>query len=166
MRLPRVQFAVKTMMIAVAITAASLGVLERRGRFRRLSLAHKTESFTLQVSDLELYLLLTPASGEETEDFEERLRTASPVAYFMLHHLRLSRKYEHASSQPWFPVASDPPSPRKPSKQYVKAMLATIDRVPYMPPKPRLYFPEQPQRPVIDSKSLRELSQLLLDSDG
>ncbi len=127
MRFPRVRFSVRKIMVAVAILAVILGLLiGRRGRFRRLALAHKMESFALQVSDLEFYLLLTAASGEKPEAEEQRNRTTRPVYQFREYHEAMADKYDRASDQPWLLVAPDPPPPPRPSRETIKEMLAPL----------------------------------------
>jgi hypothetical protein len=138
MRLPRVRFTVRTMMIAVAITATLLGLLEkRRATLGKVSLAHSLERDQLHLSDLELYLIRTPtplghnppASVAKAE--ATRTRAAHPLLRFIQYHEQMADKYRRASGRPWLPVASDPPPPPKPSREeYIKATINPWIRAP------------------------------------
>ena len=138
MRLPRVQFSVRSLMVAVAIAAMILGLLERRARFARIALAHQMERGTMGVSDLEMYLLLTPSQAnvdwspsekEAARKAQEKWdRSVLALREFVDYHSQMSYKYERASGRPWLPVASDAPTPPRPSQESLKALLAPLLR--------------------------------------
>jgi len=83
MRLMRVRFSVRTMMVAVAvaIAAAIIVLWERRERFRRVSLRYEMERDNL-VNPLDFYLLLTSRSHQPEQDQAERFRAARPLVEF------------------------------------------------------------------------------------
>jgi hypothetical protein len=111
MRLPRVRFTLREMMIAVAITAAVLGfVLERRTRFRSLSNEFLKKRGELGLSDLEMHLYFLPAQGDPNEH-HDRERASHPIIEYARYHDQMTDKYKLAASQPWLPVESDPPPP-------------------------------------------------------
>ena len=133
MRMPRVRMTLRTMIVGVALAGILLGVYERRERFKRLSLAHSSPLEGLGVSDLEVYLLLSPGQSERTEAQEERLRATRPLAPFLEYHGILAKKYEFAASRPWLPVESDPPTPHLPSKEALRAIVDLYGQVPCEP---------------------------------
>jgi hypothetical protein len=139
MRLPRARltFTVRTMMVAVAITATFLGLLEeRRARFGRVSLAHRLERAQVHVSDLEFCLVLTPTqmghnpSARAVKAEDERIRETLPFIRFIMYHDMMAYKYERASGQPWLPVAADPPPPPKPSREYMRVIIDRYIKTP------------------------------------
>jgi hypothetical protein len=128
MRAPHVRFRVQPLMIAVAVVATPLGIVEdRRVRFANAARAHKAERASLGLSDLELYLFLTaPQMGQDPPPSavraeQERARAALPLLRFMQYHMEMEGKYERASQRPWLYVAFDPPLPPRPSREWLKA---------------------------------------------
>jgi hypothetical protein len=133
MRLPRMRFTIRRMMVAIAVVAAILGLIEeRRARFRRISLAHTREQANLNLTDLDVYLIIEPRqtganpSPSTIKAEAARMRATIPFSRFLDHHARMAEKYQRASSRPWLLVASDPPAPLSPSKEYLKRLLDTI----------------------------------------
>lgn len=123
MRLPRIRFSLKNLMIAVAIIGTILGTLaERRTRFRRLSVEYDRAWTELRVSDLELYLLLTVSQGESNESYDERRRAAAPLVQYLEYCGQMEVKYASASERPWLPVAADPPRPSI-DREYVHKLI-------------------------------------------
>ncbi len=91
MKLPRVRFTVRRMMVAVAAVAcifwASL-LIERRRRFLIIIDSHRMpDARFLRYHDA---------------DYELRL---------IRWHDEMQAKYEFAAAHPWLPVAPDPPAP-------------------------------------------------------
>lgn len=90
MRLPRVRFTMRLMMIVVAILANVLGLLgwlDRRARqFRDRRDFHRARWSAID-------------EGFEVE--------AAPAAY----HRAMAEKYRRAAECPWLPVEPDPPEP-------------------------------------------------------
>lgn len=105
MRLPRLRFTVRSLMVAVAI----LGVLalvfrsyetnRRKVRFDALANYHRMMEVTTAV---ERY-------GPDGAGHNVHSTLATPRSQF---HNQMSWKYENASNQPWLPVESDPPEPK------------------------------------------------------
>ena len=71
-------------MVAMAIAAAPLWLLERSARFRRIGAAHGAQVYDAPGAKL-----------------PPRMRW----------HRDLARKYDHAADRPWLPVTPDPPAP-------------------------------------------------------
>jgi hypothetical protein len=115
MRLPRIRFTIKWMMIAVAcmafLTVGGQTVwrwLDYRGQYRQYA---EFERISREQS-------LHPQVGvcalmEYDEDTLRSLGAASARYSRQLadHYLQLSEKYALAMSRPWLPVTPDPPTP-------------------------------------------------------
>jgi hypothetical protein len=98
MRLPRVRFTVRRLMVAVAIAGLAFGGLKyseilrsRSVRYRELATVHEFAALELQLAK---YL------GEPPEPLR------------VLYHNALAQKYHRAASQPWFLAEPDPPEPK------------------------------------------------------
>ena len=109
MRLPRVRFTVRRMMIAVAIAGALLGLLayarglqDRSADYQRLATEHQFQSFLLTG-----YMVTNGTNNETSRKFDSELRS---------HHDRIRFKYERAARYPWLPVDPDPPEPVYPRR--------------------------------------------------
>jgi hypothetical protein len=91
MRLPRVQFTIRRLMIAVAVVGVAVSIpaaLRRRSEtFARISEAHFRSADALN---------------------PPRKHRRVPLAEW---HIQLGWKYRAAASRPWLPVQSDPPKP-------------------------------------------------------
>jgi hypothetical protein len=91
-RLPRVRFTVRRLMVAVAVVGITLGALaacrSRSARFREIRDRHRAAM-----------IVGFEAPGE-----------AAPAARLDWHRA-IERKYEYAARHPWLPVAPDPPEP-------------------------------------------------------
>ena len=98
MRLPRVRFTVRRMMVAVAVVAVPLGAItelkRRRDRFQWLGSYHAGKTGMQYINS-----------------FSPRPRFSTPRGYW---HYELSRKYMIAAERPWLPVDPDPPDPGPP----------------------------------------------------
>ena len=104
MRMPRVRFTVRRMMVAVAVLAVVLGAGEatrkRRSRFGREAGFHG--------AFMRLYARSPPVHFPNKERLASHRRSlAEKKAY----HESLAGKYEQAARHPWLPVAPDPPEP-------------------------------------------------------
>jgi hypothetical protein len=96
MRLPRVRFKLRWLMVAVAVLAAAAGAVEvsrRSTRFRQRSYTHMMRALTEWCT----------SSGPRETAWRERLR---------VHDLAMQAKYERAALSPWHYVEPDPPEPR------------------------------------------------------
>jgi hypothetical protein len=102
MKLPRVRFTVRRMMVAVALVALCLAAWsywDRRDE-RFLEFAVKAMTHTTLARDYE--------TGRPFGSLLERAPVNPRKAAY---HAALARKYERAASHPWLPVAPDPPEP-------------------------------------------------------
>jgi hypothetical protein len=137
MRLARVRFTVRRLMVAVAAVAAIitaiLGAVERQERLKRIWLGYELEREDL-IDNLDMYLLLTAAKGESSE---EKLQAARPIAEFDRYLTQMAEKYHRASARPWLPVYSDPPPPPRPSREYVETIISRYNRRPGEPERPK-----------------------------
>ncbi len=107
MRLPRVRFTVRGMMIVVAAAAVILlatrwWLSSRVYRSKSVEFARGAESNQFFSTDY------TPYAGQSPGD--ARLYTYYKVSEF--YYLTLMRKYERAAHFPWLPVEPDPTAPR------------------------------------------------------
>jgi hypothetical protein len=107
MRMPRVRFSVRGLMVAVVIAACAIGgwiALERR----RADFLRRATSFAPQN-----HLGTPPAVGIDKGnglihlDWEQWGREDRYAA-------AMAAKYERAARYPWLPVAPDPPEPPEP----------------------------------------------------
>lgn len=108
MRLPRVRFTVRRMMVAVAAIAILCGAMmlaERRVRFGRIAEHHRLNA------------------RDYTFDKEEGMYMADPGSYW---HKVLHEKYRRAASRPWLSVEPDPPWPDQ--HRYDRAIDRLFDR--------------------------------------
>ncbi len=103
MRVPRVRFTVRRMMVAVAIVGLASGLWRRRESFLEESRRYAVAATLHPCS-------LPPEEGTDEyrrwQEEEEMIRRRDD------HLLRLAAKYERAARYPWLPVAPDPPEPR------------------------------------------------------
>lgn len=103
MRLPRLRFPVRRMMVAVAIVGLAFGLWRRRESFLEKS-RQNTGAATLHPCRL------PPEAGTDEypqwQEEEEMIRRRDD------HLLRLAAKYERAARYPWLPVAPDQPEPK------------------------------------------------------
>lgn len=108
MRVPRVRFTIRSLMIAVAVVGTVLGVvLERRSRFLRLAEYHRS-----QIVGAHLVQALMRNRGCVTYWMDANGRTVSSAQPAKDQwHNELSSKYLLAARCPWLPVEGDPPEP-------------------------------------------------------
>ena len=91
MRMPRVRFTVRRMMVVVAIVALGLWVQvlrTRRSAFLRVAETHRRQAALLRID----------THGIVPPDWFDRKE-------------RLARKYSYAAAHPWLPVEPGPPGP-------------------------------------------------------
>jgi hypothetical protein len=109
MRLPRICFTIRHLLILVAFVALGGGVMvegeRRRARFRGVAAKHQEEA--------ERYFILLGGGDSEYQRKLLRLweETYMPIVAY---HAKLRDKYEWAARFPWLPVASDTPAPPAP----------------------------------------------------
>jgi hypothetical protein len=110
MKLPRLRFTVKWMMVAVAITGVIAALGERTVRFRQIAGRHERMSQTATIHSFDpitktkvtspIYMVLTDP------------KTGSPFPCPEQWHHEMAVKYEYAARHPWLPVDPDPPMPK------------------------------------------------------
>ena|SRR5579871_2828155 len=105
MRVPRVRYKVRRLMVAVATVAMILGIVsERRRRFQRLA-----QSYIVRTDVSGIANAIYWGHGPE-EPPEVVFSDGSRMLWFDYNRRRmLRRKYEFAARYPWLPVAPDPP---------------------------------------------------------
>jgi hypothetical protein len=122
MRLPRVRFTVRQMMVAVAFVAVVTGatVIVRRHRIYRVRAAFHAQQEQVAAKrwrywSQEAAGLSGPAGNRSPpRSDQERERAVVIVNYSrnrVAHHARLRVKYERVARYPWLPIDPDPPSP-------------------------------------------------------
>jgi hypothetical protein len=113
MRLPRMRFTIRRMMVVVAVASVLLGITAGLLR-RRDSLKRRAEYYARKASrELMSGMSITQATTFGPSPMEVRMQEA----YFKLadHYTVLELKYKRAADHPWLPVGPDPPPPAWPS---------------------------------------------------
>ena len=104
MRLPRLRFTVRRMMVGVAILAIPCWIVERGSRFQGLAKDHRSKAgvlgFDFNVSSGARKLLITGEDGKPLSKAQHEW------------HSTLGDKDGQAASRPWLPVEPDPPEPK------------------------------------------------------
>jgi hypothetical protein len=104
MRLPRLRFTVRRMLVVVAVLGLGIAVPVRLARLatKYRALARGYWMANLKYDDVDVSGgLLTP----------EQARWKAHRVAMRAYNARLSRKYERLASRPWLPVPADPPPP-------------------------------------------------------
>ena len=105
MRVPRVRFTVRRLMVAVALLSLLLGLVARRERLLRLSTYHAEQSHrTMIVQQSNLPVAVDSAGAHQPGAY----LSTTPRSEW---HARMSMKYQTAARYPWLPVESGPPEP-------------------------------------------------------
>jgi hypothetical protein len=113
-KLPRVRFTVRRMMVAVAVVALLIyGGMVRRHRLSLAALCevadrgvrHTGASYRLE-DGIETLRTVKTGGGRALTPAEVASRSRR-AAYWVA----LGRKYERAALIPWLPISSDPPEP-------------------------------------------------------
>lgn len=105
MRLPRVRFTVRGMMVAVAV-AALVGYAIRLNRLssRYEGKARKCALTRHLAVSMECGSMIVPSWMQDHRIDDLRSRRIA-------HYDSLAFKYRHAARYPWLPIAPDPPEP-------------------------------------------------------
>jgi hypothetical protein len=109
MRLPRLRFTVRRMMIAVAIA----GIVAWGVKLRRFAASYRARADICERRELSVWRGCYFDFVSRTEE-ERVLRHAEDYAAQKLmadHYAHMQAKYDRAARYPWLPVASDPPLP-------------------------------------------------------
>lgn len=91
MRLPRVRFTVRRLMVAVAVVGLLFGMADRSRRFS--AIADLYGGYRVQAS------VTTPEEIRQLKEWN-----AYRKAFYL--------KYRRAARYPWLPIESDPPEPK------------------------------------------------------
>ncbi len=106
MRLTRVRFTIRLMMIVVAgagvVLGASVELHRRHDRFLRLAEHHEASCSITRACGKTRYSA-TNALGEDVRRWSRRR---------IEWHSTLAEKYRLAANLPWMPVEADPPEPK------------------------------------------------------
>jgi hypothetical protein len=144
MKLPRVRFTVRRMMVAVAVAAMTLAPVayleRRRERFTSLAAFHASQVVGYEID----------GSGWRPVFIG---RDGRPVSHQKgerdLWHSRLKQKYEEAALRPWAPVLPDPPE---------SDWTVVYSDVPLLPRKPPT-IREELRRQASRTRAMRELKR-------
>ena len=114
MRLPRVQFTIRRLMISVAIVGLILGgeIIRRRRQFYRTSAAYHAKE------EGRMLWLLRGGFVHETDETGKRRRVQigrnldrEQVRERLLYHSVMRERYQRVARYPWLSIRSDPPMP-------------------------------------------------------
>jgi hypothetical protein len=108
MRLPRVRFKVRRMMIAVAVVAMVTGMY---GLARRSTIYESKARLNADREVLSRDLMASFANPDRPEVVEICRQEYAVNLARAEHEGRLKLKYLHAARYPWHPVEPDPPEP-------------------------------------------------------
>ena len=106
MRLSRVRFTLRLMMVAIAVLTPPCWFVERKRRFQGLAEYHSLRS----EADIICCVTLVTDDGKQTALVESATGTPTTLAPRDWHRV-LREKYEKAARSPWLSVAPDPPRP-------------------------------------------------------
>jgi hypothetical protein len=110
MKLLRVRFTMRRMLVAVAIA----GILFWGGRLWRLAASYRVEAERyanrLSKGDVRAFFDRIDVSPEESERQMGAWR--DQMVRRRSHYQAMKIKYEHAARNPWLAVAPDPPEPK------------------------------------------------------
>jgi hypothetical protein len=106
MRLSRVRFTLRLMMVAIAVLTPPCWFAERKLRFQGLAEYHSLRS----EADIICCVTLVTDDGKQTALVESATGTPTTLARRDWHRV-LREKYEKAARSPWLSVAPDPPRP-------------------------------------------------------
>jgi Tfp pilus assembly protein PilX len=113
MRLPRVRFTMRRMMVVVAVIAMVMGTVAGLQR-RRESFERRAQMFARRASaaimDEQAYRT-SRRSNRPGSPFYYDNRTTGAYSQLVEHYDALRVKYERAAARPWRFVATDPPEP-------------------------------------------------------
>jgi hypothetical protein len=128
MRVPRLRFTLRRMMIAVALVAllfgAAAGLWRRHLSFKRQADEYAKRMNTEFARGYRVAIARWPSDGElKMKDEHYRLKD---------YYKQLKLKYERAAARPWLPVESDRPPPEWPKD--VPRSPPQSNRAPEQPP--------------------------------
>jgi hypothetical protein len=126
MRLPRLKFTIRALMIAVAIVALGLGLWFQIQKWRRLAAVYQAEAARHAALETEYQrrLLWDLGPGHARPAW---LAGVASLELHVAHHANLAEKYRDAADRPWWPAPPDPPPPTK--KDDPESFRAAVLRV-------------------------------------
>ena len=105
MRLPRVRFTVRRMMVAVAVVAVA--ALIQGGEFLR----RRSHDYAARADNYAVELTLGGAEEPWPPITAEEIISEQRKAERLRYYSAMEQKYRHAARRPWLPVEPDPPPP-------------------------------------------------------
>ncbi len=106
MRIPRVRFTIRWLMIGIAIAGSVLGAAvecrRRHDRFLRLAAHH--------LASVHIVNTACNLSRTQINEYGEDVRQRSNA--WIRWHREMAVKYRRAATRPWLPVEPDTPEPR------------------------------------------------------
>ena len=109
MKMTRVRFTVRSMMVVVAIVALSMWA-KFQVEARRTYFSQVVRQYYEKGMVASAFAYSDPGGATMEERMKaDAVRRAKASAYYS----ELIQKYEHAARCPWLPVAPDPPEPKK-----------------------------------------------------
>jgi hypothetical protein len=112
MRLTRVRFTTRGLMVAVAILAVVLGTVLGLRR-RRESFERRAEMFARKAGD-EIAAEQSYRLTRRGSEFGYDARTTAAHYQLVEHYWALQKKYDQAAARPWLFIVPDPPEPAWP----------------------------------------------------
>ena len=106
MRLRRVRFSIRRLLVAVAVVALVFAGEATRRRWESLASAYRGKAGRREHVAL---VALHSSALEVARGNDSEMRKLKRIGD---HHVALARKYQHAARCPWLPVAPDPPEPK------------------------------------------------------
>ena len=103
MRMPRVRFTVRWMMVVVAIVAAIV--------LTAIFLNRRSDEFWGRAAYHQGGEAMSRAVAFRARRLNDDVRLIAHAEQMEAHHRALKLKYERAARHPWLPVAPDPPEP-------------------------------------------------------
>jgi hypothetical protein len=107
MRLPRLRFSVRSLMVAVLVVAVSIEsvrLARRSSEYGEKARLHASLARTYSVAPSTLNLGSNLTQADRDELFEEIRRVRD-------YHARIEEKYAHLARRPWLSAEPDPPEP-------------------------------------------------------
>jgi hypothetical protein len=105
MRLPRLRFTVRRMMVAVAVVAFLFGAEATRRRWESLASTYRTKAVSFE------HRALVSRHSRDHEAVLENDPEQRKLKRIEDHYVALARKYQYAAHYPWLAVEPDPPEP-------------------------------------------------------
>jgi hypothetical protein len=111
MRVPRLRFTLRWMLIVVAISGVSMASAIVSHRYQRIAKRHHAKLDFYSIRSMSV--VVDPTCKHLAFCSGQWLCKPcdAKVNRLLIYHMKLIRKYERAAYYPWLAVASDPPEP-------------------------------------------------------